>query len=141
MLSLFCLLLATIYFKYIEHDILIYQLDLFWTSFFSFFNGKWYFDIVHYKVFSHPIFKDSYDTFYITIDNGLLVFIGPEGIVNILAKLSFNLSLYHSGLLFFSYFIIILAITSYIMVSQKKYNYWIFIVILLCLIFLLLLLK
>lgn len=79
--------------------------------FYTFFSKKWFFDKIYNELFGQGILYAGYSYTYIIIDRGILEFLGPYGISQLVYSKSLNIKNFHSGLLYHSllfYFIGIL---------------------------------
>jgi NADH-ubiquinone oxidoreductase chain 5 len=77
-----------VYFFYVFNSSILFSIktNIFFKSFYSFLNKKWYFDRIYNQYISQNILNSSFFIAYNYIDRGLLEVIGPFGITNIIIK-------------------------------------------------------
>ncbi len=77
-------------------------------------NNKWHFDYVYNSFIVKPTIAFGYDISYKIIDRGLIEYIGPTGISNLIVKFSEKTSKFQSGLVYHYAIIIFLFSTIFL---------------------------
>lgn len=78
----------------------VYSLKLFFFPLYTFLVKKWFFDIIYNQFLVKPLFFFSYSSIYLILDKGLLEFFGPYGLKLLLTKLSKQIHLLHTGIIY-----------------------------------------
>lgn len=106
------------FFIYFNNYILVkysyFKLILSFKSLYVFFIKKWYFDIIYNYFFILSFLNFGFFTFK-QIDRGLIEILGPLGAVRINAMLSNIVKKISSGLLYHSFFLIIICVLFFIL--------------------------
>lgn len=83
--------------------------------FYSFFNKKWYFDIIYNHYIVYRILYFGYNISFKLVDRGIIELLGPLGLVRLIAVISRQVSLLQTGLIYHYAFTIIFGVSFFIL--------------------------
>lgn len=95
--------------------------------YYNFFSKKWFFDLFYNRILIYPLLNFSYSVSYVLVDRGILEWLGPYGVVRLIAVISNYLTTnIHTGSLHFyiqviisgMFFIILYVIDFFLILSS-----------------------
>lgn len=89
---------------------------------YMFLNKKWYFDKLYSEVIYQKVLFLSYNPLYAIFDKGLFNILGPRTFVNILEKLSINVSEIQTGFFYHYALIFLISLTILIIISSLNFG-------------------
>jgi NADH-ubiquinone oxidoreductase chain 5 len=92
---------------------------------YTFFNKKWYFDLIYNKIIIKLLMNFGYYISHRLLDKGIMEILGPVGLIRIFASNERFFLQHNSGYIFKGVFIIIISLISYIWFSKNLQLYFI----------------
>jgi proton-translocating NADH-quinone oxidoreductase chain L len=89
----------------------LYDLKMtpFGQAFYNYFNRKWYFDKVYNEYLNQGVLHIGYDGTYKVVDRGIIEFLGPFGLSNLLYNQKINFSRLQTGLIYHYTFVMLVG--------------------------------
>lgn len=117
-LSLLGAILAFTFYRF--QNKLLFKLKISTTGkkLYNFLNKKWFFDKVYNEQLGQFFFNFGYAVSYKVIDRGIFEILGPHGVSNILAKMSFTIAKLQTGYIYHYTFIFLTGVTTLLAVYQ-----------------------
>ena len=107
---------SLIIYIYFYPQLIALQFRNFSIKFYSFFNKKWYFDLLYNNFLVLPFLKFSYNNVFKKIDRGFFEHVGPSGLSDYVSNLASFVSKAHSGLIYNYALFFVLFLVSFIWV-------------------------
>jgi NADH-ubiquinone oxidoreductase chain 5 len=115
---------SLIIYVYFYPQLIALQFQNFSLKFYSFFNKKWYFDLLYNNFLVLPFLKFSYTNVFKKIDRGFFEHVGPSGLSNYVSNLSNFVSKAHSGLIYnYALFFVLFLVFFTCIVLAYFYNF------------------
>jgi len=85
-------------------------------SLYNFLIKKWYFDRLYNQIITQSILNQSYFLTYKNLDRGIIEFLGPTGITNLISNTQNNIKFLQSGSIYHYLFIFTIAIITFLLI-------------------------
>jgi NADH-ubiquinone oxidoreductase chain 5 len=111
----FCGALTSFFlYAYNSHMLYSFKVSPFGIKLYTFLNRKWFFDKVYNEILGLFFLNAAYNFTYKHVDRGLIEFLGPFGLTNLVSQLAHALRVLQTGFFYHYTLAMVLALVSFV---------------------------